>query len=482
MFGYDAFRNWVNVLVGRNQEYEELLRNGDITTAISKMMTNQNLANEVYNKEYLVDGHDVMHRHNKEIKDKNGNTTGFKKAWKLPIPYQVYINEISLVFLYGRPVKWTKSNEGGDNAFAMFNDVLKRTRFDSKIRQCKRLAGAETESAMLFRVFKNDDGNPDVQIRVLAKSKGDEIYTRWDNFENLLSFAWGYYAKEGDATVHHIDVYTPNTIYHCTARTLGWEVVEEINFVGKIPVIYFHQNKEWDGVDELINREEDIASRRADTNDYFSDPIAIINADVVKNMPQKGEPGKLLIAKDAEGVDKVAKYLTWDAAPESKKQEIEWLQEQILTKTFTPKISLDSMEKISQLSAKALKTVMLLADIKASKHKEVHDELLDRIASLIVSIIANVLDIKLKGECDEMIIHHEFQEPFGEDVKEDLDNIIKAVDGGILSTEGGVELNPLIKDVKREQDRINGENEDRMKKQNDIFAQAEEGEGIGTGE
>jgi hypothetical protein len=168
-------------------------------------------------------------------------------------------------------------------------------------------------------------------------------------------------------------------------------------------------------------------------------------------------------------VNNVATYLTWDQAPESKKQEIEWLQDHILSKTFTPKISLDSLKSISQLSAKAIKTVMMLADIKASKHKEVHDELLDRTASLITAIIGNVLNVSLAAECKNLVVEHEFQEPFGEDVAEALDNIIKSVDAGILSTEGGVEMNPIIKDNRLEMQRLKEEQEERKAAQTGMF-------------
>lgn len=96
-------------------------------------------------------------------------------------------------------------------------------------------------------------------------------------------------------------------------------------------LILFQQDKEWNGVETLIHREELIGSRTADTNDYFADPIAIMAADLIKNLPEKKEAAKLLVTNDPEGVDKAAKYLTWDSAPESKKQEIEWLQNHILS-------------------------------------------------------------------------------------------------------------------------------------------------------
>ena len=196
-------------------------------------------------------------------------------------------------------------------------------------------------------------------------------------------------------------------------------------------------------------------------------------ADLIKNLPEKKEAAKLLVTNDSEGVDKAAKYLTWDSAPESKKQEIEWLQNHILSKSFTPNISLDTLKSLSNLSGKALRTVMLLADIKAAKHKETHDELLSRTSSLITAIIGNVLDAHLKSECDNLKIGHEFQEPFGDDIAEALENIIKSLDGGIMATETGVELNPLVKDKKLEMERLKAEEEERAQKQQQIFGDIE---------
>nr|DAI22933.1 MAG TPA: portal protein [Caudoviricetes sp.] len=475
MILFDLFRNYLNALVGRNQEFEKLLAAKDISAVKEGMSNRMDMAIAAL-KEYDVASHEIMKREDKIITDKKGNFIRFEPVWKLPIPYQVYINEIALVFLYGRPVKWIQQSDGTDEAFQKYQEVIEHTHFNSKLRQCKRIAGSETESAMLFRVFRNEKDEPDVQIRVLAKSKGDEIYTRWDQYENLISVAWGYYAKEAqDNIVYHFDIYTPAVIYRCTRKSLGWEVIQEVNFIGKIPLILFQQDKEWNGAEALIHREELIASRTADTNDYFADPIAIMASELIKNLPEKKEAAKLLITNDAEGVDKAAKYLTWDNAPQSKKDEVEWLQDQILNKTFTPKISLDTLKSLGNLSAKAMRTVMMLAEVKAAKHKEVHDELLDRTASLILAIIGNVLDVRLKSQCETLKIGHEFQEPFGDDIVESIENIIKSIDGGILSTESGVEMNPIVKDKKLEMERLKAEEEERAQKQQQIFGDIDGG-------
>lgn len=470
---FSMFTNYLNAVVGRNQEFDELIKAKDISRVKSLFQSREELTAEAMS-EYDTRMHEINKRKDKIVRNKLGQRKGIIKRWKLPLNYPQYINEISVVFIYGRPVKWTLQGDNGDKAFEAFKDVIKRTRFDSKVRQCKRLAGAETQSAMLFRVFRNNDGKPDVQIRVLARSKGDEIYSRWDIYENLVSFAWGYYVKEDSThTVYHFDIFTPEVIYRCKQTMTGWEVTPEENLIGKIPVILFQQEKEWTGVEPLIEREEYIGSRTADTNDYFSDPMFLIHEDIIKNMPEKGDENKTLRIRgnNVDDVSKYAKYLTWDSAPDSKQKEVEWLQKHILSKTFTPNIDFDNMKGLSNVSGKALKQMMLLADIKASRHKESHDELLDRTSNLILAIIGNVLQIALKSECENTTFAHEFQEPFGEDIKEVIENIAKAKDAEMLSTEGAVELNPIIKDHALEMKRLQKEQEQSAQRQRDLFGQ-----------
>ncbi len=470
---FSMFTNYLNAAVGKNQEFDELIKAKDISRVKTLFLSREEQTAEAM-REYDTRTHEINKRQDKIVRNKLGQRKDTVKRWKLPLNYPQYINEISVVFLYGRPVKWTLQGETGDKAFEAFNDVINRTRFDSKVRQCKRLAGAETQSAMLFRVFRNNEGKPDVQIRVLARSKGDEIYSRWDIYENLVSFAWGYYVKEDSThTVYHFDIFTPDVIYRCKQVMTGWEVTPEENLIGKIPVILFQQEKEWSGVEPLIEREEYIGSRTADTNDYFSDPMFLIHEDIIKNMPDKGDENKTLRIRgnNVDDVAKYAKYLTWDSAPDSKQKEVEWLQKHILSKTFTPNIDFDNMKGLSNVSGKALQQMMLLANIKASRHKESHDELLDRTSNLILSIIGNVLQVALKSECENTIIIHEFQEPFGEDISEVIENIAKAKDAEMLSTEGAVELNPIVKDHKQEIKRLEKEREQLTMRQRDLFGQ-----------
>jgi len=460
--------NKMNSALNMQQGFEELLKNKDIDNVIRKMQDRSADVDKAI-KDYDVKTHNIMSRPDKIIKGKDGRTIRVQKQWRLPIPYQRFINEIALVFLYGQPVKFSMVSAGTEEAYSMFKDLVKSTRFDSRIRQCKRIAGAETESALLLHVYKDDEGNkPDALIKVLGKSLGDDIRPMFDRFNRMIAFGHGYYINEGGYTTYYFDIYMKKKIYRCKKEDLGWTVVEEENLIGKIPVIYFRQEKEHEGVEPLIEREEYIASITADVNDYFASPAVKATADVIKNIPEKEEPGKIFIL---DSKDSDVSYLTIEAAPELKKQEIDFLQKHILSKTFTPNIDFENMKALSNVSGKALKQMMILAEIKANKHKESHDELVDRFISLLIAAIANVLEIKLKDQCSKMIIDAQFQSPFNEDIAEMITNLVSSIDAGMMSEETGRELNPLISDSSSETSRIDAERQRKRETSGDIFGQ-----------
>ena len=144
---FDLFRNYLNALVGRNQEFEKLLAAKDISAVKERMGNRMDMAIAAL-KEYEVTSHEIMKREDKIITDKKGNFIRLEPVWKLPIPYQVYINEIALVFLYGRPVKWTQQSTGTDRAFQKFQDVIERTQQQTPPMQTHRRIGDRKRDAV----------------------------------------------------------------------------------------------------------------------------------------------------------------------------------------------------------------------------------------------------------------------------------------------------------------------------------------------
>lgn len=454
--------NNIKAAVGYQQSFDELLAAGDVTRAVA-MMTSRAESALQHLKEYEVSTHKVMEREDRAVYDKNGNFLRWSKRNKIPIPYPKYINEIALVFLYGRPVKWGQKTENTDYAYSSYLDLLSEIRFNSAIREAKRAAGAEGVSAILYHVYREESTNkPKLLLNVLCKKNNDDIYTLKDQYKRLRAFAWGYYLTEqGNRTVHHIDIYTTDTIYLCKRGGTGWEVEQRENPIGKIPVLLFEQQPEHSDVQPLIEKVENSESVEADVIDRFANPTMVATSEILNSLPKQEEEAKLLILKNGGNVS----YLTWNEASESKRNQFERLDKHILSKSFTPNIDFDNMKSLGNLSAKAIRKIMLLAVIKAEKHKESHDGYMNRHASLMLAIMGNVLDYTHRAEYEALQLTHEFQEPFGDDVSDTLADISKQFNDGAMSRETYVELSYLIKDARAEMDRIKVEQIENLKQQ-----------------
>jgi SPP1 family phage portal protein len=468
-----VIKNEVKAAVGYQQSFVELLDAKDVSRALT-MMHDHSIASIQALKEYKVESHKIMERKDRAVYDKKGNFLRWSKRWKIPIPYQPFINEIALVFLYGRPVKWMQLSENTDYAFENYKYWLQETRFDAHVREAKRAAGAEGTAAILYHVYRDKEDKPTLLLNVLCKENKDDIYTVKDQYKRLKAFAWGYYLTEaGNKTTYHVDIYTSDTIYRAKRGSVGWEVRVTPNPIGKIPVLLFEQEVEHAGVQPMIERTEALGSTDADVNDRFANPAMVATSEILNSLPKAEEEAKLYILKNGGKVE----YLTWNQASESKANEYERLDKHILSKTFTPNIDFDNMKSLGNLSAKAIRKIMLLAVIKAEKRKETHDGYMNRHVSIMKAILGNVLDYKNKAQYDALQIGHEFQEPFGEDVSETLADVLKQYGAGALSLQSTLELSYLVKNAQKEIEQIKAEQAEAMEQQKELNRMDVFGEG-----
>ena len=224
------------------------------------------------------------------------------------------------------------------------------------------------------------------------------------------------------------------------------------NPTGKINVIYYKQNKAWSGLNPRIDREEDIDSKVADTNNYFADPIAAATSDVVDFLKGRADrPGKMI---QMSGDNSKFEYINPPTSSETQQREKEDLAQSILFDTFTPEFTPEKMAGLGTLSGEAIKRAMVLGYIKRENNKEIYDIAVDREKNLILAIMMNVTHIHLRSELAALRIEHEFAEPFNEDVTARWTAIGRAVQDGVMSLEKGVELMGTADDVTAEIDRI----------------------------
>lgn len=460
---FNTIKNDVKAAIGYQQNFTELLASKDVSRALG-MMKDCSAAAARNLKEYEIETHKINERQDKAVYDKKGNFLRWSKRWKIPIPYPMFINEIALVFLYGRPVKWTQlSEDDTDEAFQNYIRLNEEVRFNALVREAKRAAGSEGTSAILYHVYRDSQTNePKLLLNVLSKKNNDDIYIIKDQYKRLTTFAWGYYLTEaGSRTVYHVDIYTRESIYRCKRVNVGWECLVTPNLIGKIPVLLFEQEVEHYGAQPMIERVENLTSTDADVNDRFANPAMVATAEILNSLPKAEEEAKLYILKNGGKLE----YLTWDQASQSKQNEYDRLDKQILRNTFTPNIDFDNMKSLGNLSAKAIRKIMLLAVIKAEKRKETHDGYMNRHASLMLAILGNVLDYRNKAKYDKTRIGHEFQEPFGDDVSDTLNDVLKQFGAGGMSTETMLELSYLIKDAKKEYELLKKETQEKAEEQ-----------------
>ena len=433
---------------------------GNVEDAIN-LFENHTVEVEEAIREYNTKTHTIMARQDKVRKDKSDYRT-----WKLPRNWQQYINEIELFFLLANGIKWEllnddqESNDKLKDAFNKFGKLLKNLHYDSRTREFKRLAGAETECAKLYAYYK-DEGEAKLRIVILARSKGYKLRPLFNIYGDLKAFAVGYDVKDGDGNLlHRWDVYTSEMYYHCTqnevgSETPGWTVTTEVNPFGKIPIIYARQKKAWAGAEERIERDEWLDSKNADCNEYFADPMLKMSKSVKNGLMDPKQVGKVI---QVGNKDDVFEYVTPPDASDLKDKEKSVLKESILNSTMTPDLSYENVKGLGAISGEAITKANLIAYIKRLNNMEIYDELFERDASLIIEIMATALFPEDRAILRSMEINHNYQAPaVGQ--SDNSEEIARWADIG-MSDEAIVEANRNVTNKQLELKRLRKKRED----------------------
>lgn len=433
---------------GAERTLYEYIDKGEVWKVVNMMDNNDREVDNALS-EYNPQNHPVMMRPNKKRKNDTDYITE-----KLPRTKERYINEIELFFLLGKPIEWELKNDEKE-AFELFEGFMDKYRMNSLIRKAKRLAGSETESAIVFHLTKSKNGERmNVKPFVVARSLGYRMRTLFDQYGDLVSFAYGYRlrGKEGK-TVRHWDILTKDFIFECQYGEKGWEVETFQNPTGKINAVYFHQLKAWDGAVPRLQRMEMLDSKRGDTNNYFSDPMAMATADVIDRLGATDRPGRLI---QLTGANSRFDYINPPQNSASRVEEKQDLEKSTLFDTFTPDFSYDNLKGMGTLSGAAMRNALMLGYIKRDNLTEHYGEMIDRLRSVIVGIL-KVTESAKSERLERMKIAFKFGEPFEDSEDTKIDRIIKLRDAGLMSLETAVRKLGLVEDEEAEIDRLYAE-------------------------
>jgi SPP1 family phage portal protein len=423
-------------------------------------------------KQYDPKQHDIfdkVKRKDKQIKNEEGGTDASVPVARLPLPMQKCIVLVAAAFLGTPGMESTPDGTIQEDLVRVVQKVWDANKLDYKFKNIAKRTMSERQCAELWYTVETDpvywEGFPfsskfKFSMKILSKTLGDDLFPVFDDTGDMIAFGRGYKIKNQEGKeIDYFDIYTAEKFYFAKSENGGWQFSTDgkvyspgtkavDNPIKKIPIVYYSQPlTEWDDVQLLIDRLETKISNHADTNDYFDSPI-VVALGTVTGFANKGEAGKLLEAKN----DADVKYLTWDQAPESTRMEIENLQRFIYTLTHTPDISFENMKGLGVFSGIALKLLFMDAHLKASDKEEMFGEGLQRRINYIKGAIA-AIDSKYQKAL-VMEIKPKFKYFLPENIAEQVDILVNAVQGKILSAETAVSLNPLVADHKAELERI----------------------------
>lgn len=457
------------------EQLEELMLLQDMTHVMNVLelhLVVQNLYEAL--KQYEPKLHDVMDktkRKDKAIKNEAGTVTEIVPVSRLPLALQKKIVLMGAAFLGTPSIESTPEGQVQENMATMIDEIWEANKLDYKFMPLAKMVMSERHAAELWYTKDVDEsfyeGYPmdskfELSMKLIANSLGDLLYPVFDEFGVMIAFGRSYKTREivnNQVTlIMHFDLYTADKFYFSKQQDNAWLFSDGTSFIspekgtlpglsnpiGKIPVIYYSQPAvEWWDVQELIERLETKMSNHADTNDYFDSPIVFVEGDI-EGFAEKGERGKVLQGRNGSKVS----YLTWDNAPESTKMEISNLQYFIHSLTHTPDISFENLKGLGKLTGITLKLLFMDAHLKAADKEPIFGEGIQRRVNYLKKAIS-VLDPSFKAALP-MKIKPKFNYFMPTDTDADITTLVNAVQGGILSEESAVRLNPLVADSEGE--------------------------------
>ncbi len=412
-------------------------------------------------REYNPLGHKVLDtriRKKKPVKvktdqrDADGNPiykTTYKDRCRIAIPAQRLICERDVGFLLSEEVKYNIKDIVNSQQRALYEGVMSIFQ-DNKVSYFdKRLARElfrARECAELWYIVPTEDGTqPEIRVMLLSPLHGDLLYPHFDDYNRMDGFARKYVVRDelGNSTLH-FDVYTSTTLYRYMGQ--GGSLVQidaKPHGFGKIPVIYYRQEEtEWEAVQPVIERLEELLSNWGDVNDYFGSPTYFFKGKM-KGFAEKGEVGRVYQG-EGDGAD--MKVVSWNSAPESMRQEMANLTNIIFSYSQTPDISFENMKTLgNNTSGAAIRLMFTDPHLKAETKEELFGEMFTRRFNVVKSGYATSIAATPQRIADGLRVTPVFTPYIPKNETEILQLINMSTQSkATMSQADGVRLNPLV--------------------------------------
>lgn len=402
--------------------------------------------------------YDTTKRKKKKIKtntgkrDQEGNPI-YKEKYidrcRIAVPVQRLLCERDVGFLLSNPVKYNIDGNVDKQAQDLFDSVINTFKANKINYFDKRLAGELfrcCECAELwYFIPSEDDSEPEMRVMLLSPLHGDILYPHFDDYRRMDGFARKYCIKDelGNSTIH-FDVYTRTMLYRYANDGADLTLLDaKPHGFDRIPVVYYRQDEtEWESVQPVIERLEELLSNWGDVNDYFGAPTYFFKGKM-KGFAEKGEVGRIYQG-EGEGAD--MKVVSWNSAPDSMRQEMANLTNIIFSYSQTPDISFENMKTLgNNTSGAAIRLMFTDPHLKAEKKEELFGEMFTRRFNIVKSGIAASILATPKRIADALNVIPVFSPYIPKNEMETLQLInLSTQNKATMSQEDGVRLNPLV--------------------------------------
>lgn len=389
---------------------------------------------------------------------KTEKETKYVDVARIAFGLQKLIIKRAVAFCFGNNVE-ISSNAKSDisiKAFNLYKTTMDNAKSYSLNRKFAKILFTFGEVAEYW--YTTDGGNlgknKDKKLRVtLFSPENCTLYPFFDDNDDLIAFSRAFSKKDDDEVHNFFETWTDEE--YCLWNDKNEVVEQYFHTLGKIPIIYSRQEqRETEDVDMLIDRLEKSVSNFADTNDYHASPKIIVNGPI-KSFSQKGETGGILEV----GENVKPYYLSWNSAPEAKKQEFDILLKMIYTISQTPDVSFDNMKSVGSVSGTALKTLFTDAHLKVQDHRDVLDEHLARRESVVKTYLIT-LEPSSKQGFDEINIEQEIIPYLSTDTTTSMNTLLSANGNkALMSHRASVIKASLTKNPEEDYEQIVKENQ-----------------------
>lgn len=371
---------------------------------------------------------------------------------RVAVPVQRVLTNRTVGFLFSTPVKYNldMEREVTRQESEVFSDVLTIFK-DNKIQYFDKKLGrtlfSERECAELWYFALDDKGKPkEMRCKLLSPTRGDILYPHFDDYDRMDGFCRKYIVTDEDGvSVTHFDVYTDTLVYKYINDGAGLKLLETPKRHGftKIPVIYYRQDEtEWDSVQPIIERVEDLLSNWGDTNDYFGSPSYFVKGQL-SGFADKGEQGRVY---QSVGDNADMRVLSWDSSPQSITNELANLMNIIFSYTQTPDVSFENMKTLGgNTSGVAIRLMFTDPHMKAEMKIELFGEMFTRRFNLVLNGYVTSLKAVPESAYANIRVEPRFKPYLPKNEVEEM-QIISMSTGSkpTMSQEEGVRQNPRV--------------------------------------